>query len=49
MCFSLTVTIYLIFFAMIILVSDKLKGMDILFGIKIVINLPMKLNNEGNL
>ena len=42
-------TVYLTFFAMIIFVSDKLKGMDILFGIKNVINLPIKLKNEGNL
>ena len=34
---------------MTILVSDKLKGIDILFGIKKVINLPIKQKNEGNL
>ena len=40
---------YFTFFAIIIFVSDKLKGIDILFGIKNVINLPIKLKNEGNL
>ena len=34
---------------MIIFVSEKLKGMDSLLGIKKVINLPIKLKNEGNL